>query len=190
MTHISDNRRITHFSRSDNVICMPSSNRNEILDQLLTSLHEKFNDDLQLSRESSSFVFESVEECNIHLNKIDLKRGTSFVETPAWRKNKKAPINPQNNNDTYCFMYAIAIALFHEALGKNPGRISKKLSQFADAFNWHDIDFPATYDDYVTFETLNHVVALNILYVSLNKVNICPKYISKHNFDKKNQVRL
>ena len=84
MTHISDNRRITHFSRSDNVICMPSSNRNEILDQLLTSLREKFNDDLQLSRESSSFVFESVEECNIHLNKIDLKRGTSFVETPAW----------------------------------------------------------------------------------------------------------
>ena len=40
MTHISDNRRITYFSRSDNVICMPSSNRNEILDQLLTSLRE------------------------------------------------------------------------------------------------------------------------------------------------------
>ena len=38
MIHISDNRRITHFSRSDNVICMPSSNTNEILEQLLTSL--------------------------------------------------------------------------------------------------------------------------------------------------------
>ena len=32
MTHISDNRSITHFSGSDNVICMPSSNTNEILD--------------------------------------------------------------------------------------------------------------------------------------------------------------
>ena len=167
---------------------MLSSNTNEILNQLLTSLHEKFNDDLQLSRESSSFVFESVEECNIHLNKIDLKRGTSFIET--WLKNKKATINPQNNNDTYCFMYAITIAFFHEALGKNPGRISKKLSQFADVFNWHDIDFPATYDDYVTFETLNDVAALSILYVPLNKVNICPEYISKHHFDKKNQVVL
>ena len=71
-------------------------------------------------------------------------------------------------------MYAIAIALFHEAFGKNPGRISKKLLQFADAFNWHDIDFPTTYDDYVTFEPLNDFVALNILYVPLNKVNICP----------------
>ena len=84
----------------------------------------------------------------------------------------------------------LAIALFHEALGKNPGRISKKLSQFADAFNWHDIDFPATYDDYVTFETLNDVVALSILYVPLNKVIICPEYISKHHFDKKKSASI
>ena len=56
IVHISDNRRITHFSRSDNVVCMPSSNTNEILDQLLTSLYKKYQDDLQLSCESSSFV--------------------------------------------------------------------------------------------------------------------------------------
>ena len=57
MVHISNKRRSMHFSRSDNVICMPSSNTNEILEQLLTSLYKKFNDDLQLSRESSSFVY-------------------------------------------------------------------------------------------------------------------------------------
>ena len=39
MVHISDNRRITHSSRSDNVIYMPSSNTNKILEQLLTSLY-------------------------------------------------------------------------------------------------------------------------------------------------------
>ena len=42
MEHISDKRRITHFSRSDNVICMPSSDTNELLDQLLNSLYEKY----------------------------------------------------------------------------------------------------------------------------------------------------
>ena len=62
MIRISNNRRITRFSHSDNVICMLSSNTNEILEQLLTSLLEKFNDNLQLSRESSNFVYESVEE--------------------------------------------------------------------------------------------------------------------------------
>ena len=82
-------------------------------------------------------------------------------------------------------MYSIAIALFHEALGNNPGRISKKLIEYVNAFNWHDIDFPATYDDYVLFEKLNDVVALNILYVPLNEANISPEYISKGNFDKK-----
>ena len=186
MVHMSDSRKITYFSRSDNIICMPSSNTNEIIEQLLTSLHKKFDDDLVLSRESSSFVYESVEECNIHFHKIDLRRGASFIDTPEWLKNKKATINLQNTNNAYCFMYSIAIALFHEALGNNPGCISKKLIEFVDAFNWHDIDFPASYDDYVLFEKLNDVVALNILYVPLNEVTICPEYISKRNFDKKN----
>ena len=87
-------------------------------------------------------------------------------------------------------MYAIAIALFDEALGKNPGRISKELIKYANAFNWHDIDFPATYEDYITFERLNEAVSLNILYVPLNEVNICPEHISKRNFDKKHQLVL
>ena len=87
-------------------------------------------------------------------------------------------------------MYAIAIALFHEALGKNPSRISKQLIEYANAFNWHDIDFLASYDDYVTFERLNDIVALNILYVPFNEINICPEYIYARNFDKKHQVVL
>ena len=70
MIHISNNRRITLFSHSDNIICLPSSNTNEILEQLLTSLYEKFDDDLQLCRENSSFIYESVEECNIHFHKV------------------------------------------------------------------------------------------------------------------------
>ena len=51
MVHMSDSRKITYFSRSDNIICMPTSNTNEIIEQLLTSLHKKFDDDLVLSRE-------------------------------------------------------------------------------------------------------------------------------------------
>ena len=132
MIHISNNRRITHFSCSDNVICMPSSDTNEILEQLLTSLLEKFNDDLQLSRESSNFVYESVEECNIHFNKIDLRRGASFIDTPEWLKHKKATINPQNKNDVYCFMYAVTLALFNKEFGKDPGRISQNLRLYSD----------------------------------------------------------
>ena len=191
MVHLSHNRRSTHFSRSDNVICLPSTNTNEILEQLLTSLYDKFNDDLQLSRESSSFVFESVEECNIHFNKIDLRSGASFIDTFIdWLKHKKATINPQNIDDVYCFMYAIDIAMYHSEFGKNPGRISQNLRLHTDIFNWHDINFPASYEDYATFERLNSEVALNILYVPFEEQNVCPEYISNCIFDKKDQIIL
>ena len=86
MIHISNNHRITHFSRSDNVNCLPSSNTNEILEQLLTSLYKRYHDDLELSRENSSFIYESVEECNIHFHKIDLRRDSSFIDAPEWLK--------------------------------------------------------------------------------------------------------
>ena len=109
------------------------------------------------------------------------------IDTPEWLKHKKATINPQNKNDVFCFMYIIGIALYHNELGKNPGCISKKLGIYC-AFNWYNIDFPASYKDYATFERLNSDFALNILYVSLNEQNICPEYISSHNFDKKDQV--
>ena len=94
MVHMDDKRRITHFSKSDNIICRPSSDTSKILDELLSSLYEKYQVDLTTSRTSSSFVFESVEECNIHFHKIDLRRGASYIEPPDWLKNKKCTINP------------------------------------------------------------------------------------------------
>ena len=113
MIHISNNRRITHFSRSDNDICRPSSNTNKLLRQLLTSLYEKCQNDLDLSRKNSSFVYERVEEC-IHFHKMGLRRGASFIDPPEWLKSKKATINPQNKDGIYCFMYAVTIALFNK----------------------------------------------------------------------------
>ena len=87
-------------------------------------------------------------------------------------------------------MYAATIALYHDKLGSNPERITKKLATSAQTFNWHEIDFPASYDDYAIFEKLNEDIALNILYAPPGEKNICPEYISKHNFDTKSQIVL
>ena len=86
-------------------------------------------------------------------------------------------------------MYAIGIALYHDKLGKNPGRISKKLDIYS-SFNWHSIDFPASCQDYATFERSNSDIALNILYVPFEEQNVLPEYISNRNFDKIDQVIL
>ena len=114
MVHISEQKRITHFSKSDNIICLPSSDTNEIINQLLTSLYEKYQHDLTISHESSSFSYEKVEELNIHFNKIDLKRGASFIETQKWLKSKKASINRKNTHDVYCFMRIITKLIITE----------------------------------------------------------------------------
>ena len=87
-------------------------------------------------------------------------------------------------------MYAATIALYHSELGKNPGHISKKLDILVHCFNWHDITFRASYEDYTTFERLNSDVALNVLYVPFEEQNVCPEYISNRNFDIKDQIIL
>ena len=53
------------------------------------------------------------------LNKISLSRGGSFIDSPEWLKNKKAIINPKNNDDK-CFQYTLTVALNYELFKKDP----------------------------------------------------------------------
>ena len=79
-------------------------------------------------------------------------------------------------------MYATTIALYHKELGSNPERISKKLLEHIPLLNWHDIDFPASYNNYVIFEKSNEDIALNVLYIPYDQKTICSEYISSHNY--------
>ena len=72
----------------------------------------------------SKFVFENVELLHYKLHKISLNRGGSYVDSPEWLKNKKATINPKNN-DEKCFQYALTVALNYQNIKINPERITK-----------------------------------------------------------------
>ena len=72
----------------------------------------------------SKFVFENVELLHYKLHKISLNRGGSYVDSPEWLKNKKATINPKNN-DEKCFQYALTVALNYQNIKNNPKRITK-----------------------------------------------------------------
>ena len=63
----------------------------------------------------SEFVPGSIDLLYFHLQKIGLKRGGSYIDSPEWLKNKKATINPENNDDN-CFQYALTVALNHQTL--------------------------------------------------------------------------
>ena len=71
-------------------------------------------------------------------------------------------------------MYTANTTLYHHKLGSNPERITKKLATYTETFNWHEIDFPPSYNDYAIFEQLNGNIALHIFYVPPGEKNICP----------------
>ena len=65
----------------------------------------------------SEFVPDSIHLLYYHLQKVGLKRSGSYIDSPEWLKNKKATINPENNDDN-CFQYALTVALNHQNIGK------------------------------------------------------------------------
>ena len=71
------------------------------------------------------------------LNKTSLIRGGSYIDSPKWLKDKKATINPKNN-DQKCFQYALTVALNYEQIQNDPQRISK-IMPFIDQYNWKEI---------------------------------------------------
>ena len=61
----------------------------------------------------SEFVLNSIDLLYYHFQKIDLKRGRSYIDSPERCKNKKVTINPKNNDDNY-FQYALTVTLNHQ----------------------------------------------------------------------------
>ena len=46
----------------------------------------------------SEFIFDSVDFWYYKFHKISLNGGGSYIDSPKWLKNKKATINPKNND--------------------------------------------------------------------------------------------
>ena len=132
---------------------MIGSETDEIIEDLFESFLQKDQEGLEESMRRSQFAYDSVDGLYYNLNKVSLSRGGSYIDSPKWLKNKKAIINPKNNNDR-CFQYTAAIALNYQNLKNNPHRISK-IKPFIDQYNLKEIDFPSHSKDWKKFESNN-----------------------------------
>ena len=52
---------------------------------------------------NSSFGFDEVLFLDVNFHQLNLTRGSSYIPLPNWIANKKAVINPKNENDEECF---------------------------------------------------------------------------------------
>ena len=171
----SDETR-TMYTKSINAEIMTGGDTNEVIEVLFESLLQKYQTNVEEKMRGSEFAFDGVNALYYDLNKISLNRGGSYIKSPEWLSAKKATINRQNKKDDKCFQYALTVALNYEEITDNHQRISK-IKPFINHYNWNNIDFPPTGEDWKKFESNNKSVALNVLYVPHNTEKICHAYM-------------
>ena len=92
-------------TKSNNIEIMMGNDTDEIIDEFCESLLRKYQEGLEESKgRGSNLIFDNVNLLYYHLQKISLKRGESYIGSPEWLKNKKATINPKNNDDNYSML--------------------------------------------------------------------------------------
>ena len=160
----------------------------EVAENLIMQLLQKYQDNLQNKMKGSDFIFSGINYLYYDLNRITISKGGFYIESPKWLKDKKCTIN-QKNTDNKCFQYATTLALNFNNIDKHHRRISK-IKPFINNYNWNNINFLAAKKDWNKFELNNKNVALNILYVPFNTKKIEIAYKSKYNLIRDNQIIL
>ena len=89
---------------------MHGENTNAIIRKIIHSFLHNYQIELKMIK-GSNFVFESVDLLDYKLHRVRLNRGGSYIKSPKWLENKKAVINPKNENDDECLKWSIICAL-------------------------------------------------------------------------------
>ena len=109
----------TVHTKSDNIEIMMGSETDEIIEELFKSLLKRYQEGLEESMRGTEFIFDRVDALYYNLNEISLSKGGSYIDPPKWLKNKKATINPKNNDDK-CFQYGLTVALNYQNIKNIP----------------------------------------------------------------------
>ena len=97
----------TMYSPSYNIELVIGIETDKIIEDLFDSFLQRYQKGLEESTGGSEFVFDNVDSLYYKLHNISLNRGGSYIDSPKWL-NKKATINPKNNDDK-CFQYVITV---------------------------------------------------------------------------------
>ena len=87
------------------------SDTENTIDTLFNTILERIQQAVETSNErGSGFTHESV-ALLYYFQKTDIRRGESYIISPAWIVSKKATINPKNEKDNKCFQWSIISGL-------------------------------------------------------------------------------
>ena len=157
------------------------SNTENAIDTLFNTIFDSIQQAIETSNErGSGFIHETVALLYYYFQKIDIRRGESYIMSSDWIVSKKATINPKNEKDNECFKWSIIAGL-------NYNKIKEKELKKLLKFKRVDTDFSSHQREWEEFEQNNNSIALNILFVPHNSEEIKLAYKSNYN-KRKNQV--
>ena len=85
----------TMYSQSDNVKTMMGIETDDIIDALINTFTERYQEGLETKMRGSSFTFDHIDLLEYQFHRISLNRGSSYVKSPECIKNKGVTINPK-----------------------------------------------------------------------------------------------
>ena len=118
-------------------------------------------------------MFESVYLMDYKLHRVRLNRSGSYIKSPKWLENKKAVINPKNENNDECLRWLVICALnYNEIMKREFENIFGKIKHEDKDFSYHKRDWKS-------FEQNNKPITLNVLFSSKDSEEI-NQYINQN----------
>ena len=130
----------------------------EVYEEMVAEIEEQMQK--VQDAEGSGWQFTAVESMVLHTTRWDPLNAGSYIDLPAFLKNKKAIINMQNQ-DEKCFMWCVLRAL--NPKDKNAERIDKDLKSKQDTLNMQGIRYPVSFRDIDRFESQNRNISISVM---------------------------
>ena len=155
--------------KSDIIEIMNHDKVDEVIKELFESLINIYQIGLVKTMKSSDFIYNCVNLFYYKCQKINPKRGESYIDSADQIKNKKTTLN-YFNDDNKWFQYVATFALDHKKQEKT-FIISK--------YKRKGLNYTLGKGDWKRFEKKNPIIALNILHMLKNLIIILPTFPNK-----------
>ncbi|XP_059221314.1 uncharacterized protein LOC131995971 isoform X1 [Stomoxys calcitrans] len=175
----------THHTKM--LVLSPSSTLEEILNHYIENCNEIIKKMSEFQERDSGWTLIEIKHLEININKYTCLRGSQYINLPPKIRNKKACINVQNN-DVYCFKWAIISALNPLPKEKKPHKCSNYKVTDIKAhiitlenniiLNFENMEFPLTINKIRVFELQNPDISINVFGLEDAKI-IGPYYFTE-----------
>ena len=110
--NVEDSRTIYSASKPVEIFMFSDTEHATDTNAIFNTILDRIQQAIETSNErGSGFTHESVALLYYYFQKIDIRRGESYIISPDWIVSKKATINPKNEKDNECFKWSIIVGL-------------------------------------------------------------------------------